>query len=119
MFCRCGHCFRNMASKSGMPSPSGKTHVRHGKRQNAIRERDTTIARRPLFNPPNPWIDKEDEALTSFILIRNVADDKWPSVKSAKFWEGASTFIQNMCGTVRTSKMQFFTNSQLPWLSVK
>ena len=47
----------------------------------------------------------EDESLTGFVLL--VANDEWPSTKSPKLWEKASEFLQNICGSNRTSKFVY------------
>jgi hypothetical protein len=93
-----------MASKRGLPSPSGKTPVRPTKRLNDTENSPSLDkTRRPLYIPSNSWTDKEDESLTTFILISNIANNEWPSTKSPKLWDGAATFIRNMCRTTRTS----------------
>ena len=84
-----------------MPSPSGKTPVRPSKRLYTAAE----TTRRPLYIPSTPWTGKEDESLTGFVLL--VANDEWPSTKSPKLWEKASEFLQNICGTNRTSKFVY------------
>ena len=59
----------------------------------------------PLKQLDAPWTHKEDDTLTGFVLL--VANDKWPSTKSPKLWEKASEFLQNICGTNRTSKFVY------------
>ena len=56
------------------------------------------------------WTEEEDEALTHFILL-STSGKVWPATKNSKLWEGASTFLHNLCGTVRTSKLLYIVFS--------
>ena len=52
------------------------------------------------------WSKAEEIALTEFILL-NGDGSRWISTKQVRFWEGASKFIFQRCGSKRTSEYTF------------
>ena len=114
---------RNVFTKR-VRSPMGHTPHKTSKRPLQSRipdlqhiesiERKLTYDDRPrasgssVHTPSPNWTDKEDEALTKFVLLSTLGD-KWPASKG-KIWDGASTFLMNMCGTKRTSMLSILSS---------
>ena len=49
------------------------------------------------------WSEAEEMALTEFLLLHGDGS-RWMSTKQVQFWEGASKFMLQRCGSNRTSK---------------
>ena len=52
------------------------------------------------------WTKAEESALTQFILFHGDGS-RWVSTMQVRFWEGASKFIFQQCGSKRTSEYTF------------
>lgn len=50
------------------------------------------------------WSEAEEMALTEFLLLYGDGS-RWMSTKQVRFWESASKFLLQRCGSKRTSKL--------------
>ena len=69
-------------------------------------KRKLTYGSQSLYTPPANWTDDEDKQLTQFVLLNSLGD-KWPTLKSNNFWEGASDFLARTCGSCRRTGGRF------------
>ncbi len=93
-------------------SPTGNTPLQLQKRSSSTRR--TSILKRKLtypgqgsrsrsmYTPAATWTPEEDKALVKYVLLFG-SFDKWPATKLTKYWEGASRFVIDNCGSRRTS----------------
>ena len=88
------------ASKRIRSSPTRKTPRQPSKR--SLNTSSFCEGPSSLFTPTAKWTDHEDKALVQFLLFTG---NEWPTTKSTKLWEGASTFLYNLCGTRQTSEL--------------
>lgn len=52
------------------------------------------------------WSEAEEMALTEFLLLYGDGS-RWISTKQIRFWESASKFLLQRCGSKRTSKYTY------------
>ena len=55
------------------------------------------------FSEPMKWSQGEDSKLVEYLLQKNFSSC-WPTTKHTGFWEEAAQFLNENCGTKRTSK---------------
>lgn len=55
---------------------------------------------------PLPWSREETSMLVQYVCLfwKDAWNDKWPTTKDERFWDGCATAVNNACNVQRTGK---------------